>query len=364
MITIKFMGRTPSPAVVKIGMETDSRAETLEFILPKVADAQTAQLMMLLPDGQAETLLLDGNMVLLPASVAAIPGRIRAYVEILGDDRVVWNSDTIMMDIGDLPGVEESITEKYPTALQNAMDASVDSLRYKEKAQMAAALVLAGSELWNMRVEGDALIIDHALPENAYEIAVRNGYTGTEEQWNALVASVSDYASAEEARSAAEQAQEDVDALSGTVEEMQGTVEEMQGSMEEMGSAVSDAQSAASDAQTAADSAQDTADTAAEAAAEASALAAEKAKVSTDSFSVPASAWSSTAPYTATVACEIATESNTLIVGIGGSITAAQKNAISMADIVCTGQGDGTITLTAFGTKPLIAIPVNVMGVE
>lgn len=364
MITIKFMGRTPSPAVIKIGMETDSRAETLEFILPTVADMQTAQLMMLLPDGQAETLLMDGNMALIPASVAAIPGRIRAYVEILGDDHVVWNSEPIMMDIGDLPGVEESITGKYPTALQNAMAASVDALRYKEKAQTAAALVLAGSELWNMRVEGDALIIDHALPENAYEIAVRNGYTGTREEWNALVEAVSDYTSAAEAMTVAANAKEGLDELNETVDGMQDTMSGIGDTASSAQEAATNAQTSADEAQSAADAAQETADDAAEAAAAANTLASEKAKVSANTVTVPATAWSSTAPYTATVACQAAKENNILIVGSGDSITAEQYVAISVAAIKCTGQGNGTITLTAFGQKPLINIPVNVVGVD
>ena len=50
MITIRFSGRKPSPEQTRIGMETDSGAETLRFLLPQIAESQSAQLMMLLPD--------------------------------------------------------------------------------------------------------------------------------------------------------------------------------------------------------------------------------------------------------------------------------------------------------------------------
>ncbi len=56
MITIRFSGRKPSPEQSSIGMETDQRAEKLRFLLPQIADDQSAQLMMLLPDGTAEIL--------------------------------------------------------------------------------------------------------------------------------------------------------------------------------------------------------------------------------------------------------------------------------------------------------------------
>lgn len=368
MITIKFLGRTPTPAVAKIGMETDSRAETLVFQLPVVAKDQSAQLIMLLPDGQPETILMDGNMALLPASVLAVPGRIRAYVEILGDDHVVWNSDLILLDVGDLPNVEEAIEDRYPTALQNAMDASIKALRYKSNAQKSAELVLAGSELWSMYVQDTTLVIEHALPDDAYAIAVKNGYTGTAEEWAELVESVSDYVAAEEAKEAADAAQDDVDNLEDTVSALQDTVEGVSDVANGASDAAATAQSAADAAQDAADeaataaaNAQSAADDATDAAAAAQSTADAAAKAEGATVTISPNDWGNAYPYTATKTCEAVSEDDLIVVGVGGTMTGELYTAIQKASIVCTGQGEGTVTFTAFGSKPDVSIPVQIM---
>lgn len=89
--------------------------------------------------------------------------------------------------------------------------------------------------------------------------------------------------------------------------------------------------------------------------------AAAKSKAVT--LTVLASAWQDHGPYTATVACSIATASNNLIVGAGDNLTAEQLEAMSAATIVCTGQANGRLTLTAFGEVPTIDLPVNVLEV-
>lgn len=82
-------------------------------------------------------------------------------------------------------------------------------------------------------------------------------------------------------------------------------------------------------------------------------------------IAIPSSAWvGEEAPYTATVACRIATASNILFVGAAGNAsTAEQREAIRNAMIMATGQGDGTITLTADGEKPEMEISINVVEV-
>ena len=81
-------------------------------------------------------------------------------------------------------------------------------------------------------------------------------------------------------------------------------------------------------------------------------------------LTVAASAWTGTeAPYMVTVDCAIAKAGNNLIVGTGGALTAEQHAAMAAAKIVCTGQADGAITLTAYGKVPTIDLPVNVLEV-
>lgn len=82
-------------------------------------------------------------------------------------------------------------------------------------------------------------------------------------------------------------------------------------------------------------------------------------------ITVPASAWTGDeAPYTATVACSNAKESNILSISPAGHVNSAeQRAAITAALITATGQGAGTITLTADGEKPETDISINVVEV-
>jgi len=116
---------------------------------------------------------------------------------------------------------------------------------------------------------------------------------------------------------------------------------------------------------------------AADASASASASSAAQAKQIADSMgdalkvsngvtiTVPASAWTGEeAPYTATVACSNAKADNYLDISPAGHANSKeQREAIRNALIMVTGQGAGTITLTADGAKPEMDIFVNVLEV-
>jgi hypothetical protein len=363
MIQIKFLGRTPTPSSFRVGMETDSNAEMIVFDLPEVTENQSSQLLLLLPDGEPETLLMPGNSVLLPSSVLSIPGKVRGWVEILGSDRVVWNSEPFTLEVGNLPPVEQQIEKRYPTALQNAMDASTEAIRYHEKTKLAAELVLAGSELWSIRVEDTKLIIDHALPDDAYAIAVRNGYEGTREQWEALISEVADHVSADEAKTSADAAQEDVDNLEETVDLLSDTLDDVSDVADNAKTSADAAQEAADNAQAAADAAQETAGTAQEAADAAQETANSKAAVTSANIVIPATSWSNSAPYTATINCSIVDENGNYVVG-ASKVTSVQADEFATCGIFCTAQGDGTLTLMAIYKKPSIDLPISVLGVN
>lgn len=325
MITIRFSGRVPSPRQNQIGMETDQRAETLRFLLPQISDSQSAQLMLILPDGTADELQIRSGQVTLPARITEIPGRTRAWVEILGEDTVAWNSELFYLEVGDLPPISERTEQQYPTAIQEALAACVKTEEYLDLSRQVAALVLACGMFSSITVQNGVLMIDQARLEDddAYALAVRNGYEGTEEDWEEAVAAVA-------------------------------------GNTGLIATAVSTAQAA----QTAAGQAQTTA-AAAKTIAEAARDAITAMGLASASVTVAASAWTGNeAPYTATVQCAVATASNTLTVGVGGGLTAAQYREIALARILCTGQGAGTITLTAYGKKPENSVTVNVLGVS
>lgn len=123
MITIRFAGRMPQPMVFSIGQETDQDAEKIRFLLPQVADNQTAALVMLLPDGSGEALNIVDGVATVSSAMTEQPGRIRAWVEIMGGG-IAWNSEMMYMDVGDLPPISEVVERDYPTAFQEALAAA------------------------------------------------------------------------------------------------------------------------------------------------------------------------------------------------------------------------------------------------
>lgn len=139
MITFEFHGRKASPNTAQIGAEGDLNAESLRFLLPQVSDDQTAQLMMLLPDSTPEMVLIREGMAQVSDIMCEQPGRIRAWVEILGGDgAIVWNSSEFYLDVEDLPPIDQEVQHEYPTAIRDAMIAVEQTLRYKEAAEAAA----------------------------------------------------------------------------------------------------------------------------------------------------------------------------------------------------------------------------------
>lgn len=85
-------------------------------------------------------------------------------------------------------------------------------------------------------------------------------------------------------------------------------------------------------------------------------------QASGSTVSVSSSAWNgSSAPYTATAYVSGVTSSNNIVAGIASSATSAQYTAFVDGQIICSGQGNGYILLTAFGTKPTTALPISVL---
>ncbi len=68
----------------------------------------------------------------------------------------------------------------------------------------------------------------------------------------------------------------------------------------------------------------------------------------------------SAAPYTQSIAISGMTAAKKIQVGLAPTATAAQYAAAAKAQLHCTAQSAGSITVTAFGTKPAIALPIVV----
>lgn len=68
----------------------------------------------------------------------------------------------------------------------------------------------------------------------------------------------------------------------------------------------------------------------------------------------------SAAPYTQAVAISGMTADAKIEVGLASTATAEQYAAAAAAQLMCTAQAAGSITMTAYGEKPTVAIPILV----
>ena len=88
-------------------------------------------------------------------------------------------------------------------------------------------------------------------------------------------------------------------------------------------------------------------------------------KFSSARVNVPRTGWQGAeAPYTCQVQVEIAKADNALLVGFGGATNVNVYEMITESALTCTGQGNGSITLTAFGEKPDMDFFVTVFAWE
>ena len=311
MITMRFSGRTPTPGTVSAGMETDQNVEKMRFILPQISDSQSAQLCLMLPDNSPEVVEIEDGCAALPGSVTQTPGRSRAWVEILGADTVAWNSEIFYLDVGDLPPISEAVERNYPTLLMEAVMAGKRAETAAQAARAALSILMARSSIIHIAMEDGKLKIDTAMvgDEDAYSLAVLNGYEGTEEEWDGYMETL------------------------------------------ENGNWSSDVEAQLTAIQTLAQNALTTAQA--------------KAKAKHAQIAIDPADWTGEeAPYTAQKACSVVKATDQLVLGIGESATAAAQKEIARAQITCTAQEDGRLTFRAVGGLPAVIVPVNILALE
>lgn len=73
------------------------------------------------------------------------------------------------------------------------------------------------------------------------------------------------------------------------------------------------------------------------------------------------SAWSDDSPYVQTISVEGLTADQNGIITIGQNITTEQLEDVVAADMRISDQADGSLTVTAYGDKPNVDIPVIII---
>lgn len=71
-------------------------------------------------------------------------------------------------------------------------------------------------------------------------------------------------------------------------------------------------------------------------------------------------AWTGTGPYSAVLSCSHITADNTVIVSMAAPVSQVQYETFCKAQITAASQADGSITFTAYGTKPTINLPIAI----
>lgn len=83
---------------------------------------------------------------------------------------------------------------------------------------------------------------------------------------------------------------------------------------------------------------------------------ANKPTTTTVDLTLASASWSS---GTYTISNANITATNTVFMGVQGTITADQMSTLSKAVVVCTAQAAGSLTLKALGTVPTVDLPIK-----
>lgn len=210
----------------------------------------------------------------------------------------------------------------------------------RDKVDAITEVVYAGSGvMWAGFDENNTLVFEKAAlddEEDAYEIAVKNGFDGSQADWNAFVSDLLShttpdqaYAAAQEATARADQAIAHTNATSSQL-------------TQEMNNCKQDVESYALEA--------------------ANGVASRSATVT-----IASTDWTAVEGedniYTVTKTCDIVTAGNNLLVGVKGPLTEEQFGDIAAASIVCESQTDTHhLVFRAYGDKPQNTLQFNVIA--
>lgn len=197
--TVRFTpDRAPTPRKVKIGFEGDNMVERLCFKLPRIAENQTATMML---DGEYANMVIltedeDRCYVDLTAELIGGDGEHEAYIVIDGGDTgEAWGSGTFALQVGEIPGFAGDIAERFPDAIEQL------------RSEIAGHRAEMQETSEDVKAEADAARAAVLAAENQAKQAGTHSVTAE--------AAASD---AQEAKSAAQKSAEYAETLHGAVE--------------------------------------------------------------------------------------------------------------------------------------------------
>ena len=153
MKIIRFCDRTPSVDRIKVGNEMDNLAESVRFELPEWDGAAVS---LYISNGKcSDVVLLGADRTYRPTRThTQHPGRWTAYLEAQQDGDVVWHSDPFGMIVGDLPATGEQISQAYPTAVEEAMQAAVQTAIDRAEVERLSQQTAIDSQVAELAAQG------------------------------------------------------------------------------------------------------------------------------------------------------------------------------------------------------------------
>ena len=131
---VQFIQRTPRPRCVYVGTEGERNVQQIKFFdLPQISNVFYT-LHVQKDEGEgADLLTLDeNNTVTISRVITSQPGEWRAWLVAQVGTSIVWKSETFKLVLFDLPDIDSAISQKYPTAIEDALARINQAERYIE----------------------------------------------------------------------------------------------------------------------------------------------------------------------------------------------------------------------------------------
>lgn len=239
--------RRPTPNKIRIGYETDNMAERLVFVLPLLAQDQSAFFMRGGDDANIGIIKHDGDQWYIDMGVDLIgaEGVVPCHVRIDTPSGEVWNSGPIQMIVGDVGDVEMNVEKKYPSAVGEMLGAIAGHRAEMDK--LNERLDGVDEDVETAKSSAETAVNAASIAQTAAS-AAGDGAAGaaeaagvaTEKAEDAVNKAASAQAAAETAVSSAQTAQEAAETATNAAAEAKETLESIPADYKELAQEVDD----------------------------------------------------------------------------------------------------------------------------